>query len=93
MINKNKVKFDPTIHAGLLEFEGNEIIVADATAAKLDQMPLAYREAIGKQTRISLVLLDGIPGLLETNLSPTEIENRRIGYQNGLALLKLPEDN
>lgn len=87
------MKYNPNIHAGLLEIAGQQIIVADAKAAKLDEMPLEYRKAIAEQTRISLALLDGIPGLLETNLTATEIEERRVGFQKGLALLKLPEDN
>ena len=93
--NNEAVKYDPNIHAGLLNLAGKDIIIANAEEAKMHELPLKIRKALADSTRTNLDLLDfasGIGGVVISVTDPELAATRIEGFKRGLKLLQLPED-
>ena len=90
------VEYDPTKHDGLLYVAGHEIIVADASQAKLCEMPLEYRKIIAQETEGQLALMDfsrGDGGVIIEITDPVRATKMEEGYKKGLELLHLTGDD
>jgi len=92
-MSETKIGYDPKIHAGIVSASGKDFIIADASQAKLHEMPLDMRKELASSTKLALALVRGIGGILEpVNTSEEEIRIKEEGYRRGLALLQLSSD-
>lgn len=90
------VEYNPDKHRGVLYFAGHEIIITDASQARLDKLPIEIRRAIAKDTAAQLALMDfsrGIGGVIIEITNEAKAEKMEKGYKKGLELLELSRDD
>jgi hypothetical protein len=86
------VEYDPEKHDGLLHIAGKDIIIANASQAKLEEMPVEMRKALAQSTQEELALHDFAlngGGVIIESTDPAMTAKRMEGFKKGLKLLKL----
>lgn len=85
-----EVRYDLKKHSGLLTLGNASIIVVDAQAAKIHELPEELRVAFARSTLMSKAILQALltRGILQA-VDPDRVLSDIGGYERGLELLRI----